>query len=72
MTVADCDDGSYGVNCAETCGHCAGSETCHKETGACSGGCQQWYVTLDTDGHNTCKGHIGNYTIYLVTLFLSH
>ncbi|KAI0209895.1 hypothetical protein LSAT2_005329, partial [Lamellibrachia satsuma] len=53
-----CDAGSYGINCAESCGHCAGSDPCNKQTGSCSGGCQQWYVSLDTDGPNTCKAHI--------------
>ncbi|KAI0221423.1 hypothetical protein LSAT2_027240 [Lamellibrachia satsuma] len=49
----DCDAGTYGINCAESCGHCAaGSASCDRVTGACSGGCQQWY------GPNTCKAEI--------------
>ena len=52
--VSECDEGSYGVNCAETCGHCSG--LCDRVDGDCEGGCQQWY------GLSRCKTEIGKYS----------
>ncbi|XP_019618486.1 PREDICTED: uncharacterized protein LOC109465569 [Branchiostoma belcheri] len=40
MTCQDaCPDGTYGASCTQNC-HClSGNSACHKETGACAGGC---------------------------------
>ncbi|XP_019614346.1 PREDICTED: angiopoietin-1 receptor-like [Branchiostoma belcheri] len=40
MTCQDaCPDGTYGASCTQNC-HClSGNSACHKETGACTGGC---------------------------------
>ena len=49
----DCDNGTYGVNCNETCGHCLGQSTCIVSNGSCLGGCERWW------GDPVCKTHIG-------------
>ena len=60
--VSDCNEGSYGVNCAETCGHCSG--LCDGVDGGCAGGCEQWY------GLSQCKEEIGKFAILLGVLIV--
>lgn len=39
----ECSAGSYGVNCASTCGQCLNEKVCNHETGSCDQGCQPGY-----------------------------
>lgn len=39
----ECSAGSYGVNCASTCGQCLNEKVCNHETGSCDEGCQTGY-----------------------------
>ncbi|KAI0233427.1 hypothetical protein LSAT2_016312 [Lamellibrachia satsuma] len=51
--VRDCDDGNYGINCNESCGHCKEQSKCSITNENCPSGCEPWYI-LDT-----CKNYIG-------------
>ena len=53
---ADCDDGNYGINCNESCGHCKKQSKCSITDGNCPSGCEPWYILDD------CKTYIGMYT----------
>ncbi len=49
---SDCASGLYGKNCASQCGKCAGTpqgtisinSNCDPISGACPGGCEDWYI----------------------------
>lgn len=45
----ECDNGSYGLNCSETCGNCLKDTICHHVNGTCLEGCAAGYKT------QTCK-----------------
>ncbi|CAH1242707.1 ANGPT2 [Branchiostoma lanceolatum] len=57
----ECPDGLYGAGCTQTC-HCAnGPAACNKKTGACTGGCQDFWTG------NSC--HIRTATVSYEDLF---
>lgn len=39
-----CDDGTFGTNCSNVCGHCNKGQACDKETGVCPNGCDSGYI----------------------------
>ena len=47
--VLECDDGDYGINCNETCGHCSEASQCHHITGVCSDTCKPGYQGIMCD-----------------------
>ncbi|KAI0239537.1 hypothetical protein LSAT2_009729 [Lamellibrachia satsuma] len=49
-----CDDGNYGVNCNESCGHCKKHSKCSITNGSCSKGCENWYIS------DVCKTYIAS------------
>lgn len=55
-SIPACDDGFYGVNCVEQCGHCSDIR-CDAVTGLCSGSCSPGWLGED------CKR--GNSTYFL-------
>ena len=56
LSVTECDDSFYGINCLEKCGQCRDtSPVCNKATGSCSDGCKPGYKPL------TCKDGMLNY-----------
>lgn len=40
----ECDRGSYGANCNETCGHCRYENPCFNVNGTCVNGCDAGYT----------------------------
>ena len=46
---SECDDGDYGINCNETCGHCSEASQCHHITGVCSDTCKPGYQGIMCD-----------------------
>ena len=42
--VQECDKGSYGIGCNETCGHCRDFNQCSKVNGSCLTGCDAGYA----------------------------
>ena len=49
-----CSSGTYGYNCAESCGHCFGRSACDPVYGRCSNGCDPGWQPPNC---NTCKQH---------------
>ncbi len=43
VSNSDCLDGTYGVNCTDTCGRCQ-DVYCNKANGLCPQGCQLWWA----------------------------
>lgn len=41
--VGECEIGSYGVDCSETCGHCLDVRQCSNSNGRCRNGCDAGY-----------------------------
>lgn len=41
--LAECDHGTFGIHCAETCGECVGEEPCDPVNGTCLKGCGPGY-----------------------------
>lgn len=41
--ISACDEGSYGGDCNETCGHCLDVKQCSKINGTCLTGCDTDY-----------------------------
>ena len=39
-----CENGTYGYDCNNTCGHCTDKETCSHTNGTCLVGCDPGYV----------------------------
>lgn len=39
FNIEECDRGSYGVECNETCGHCCDVSQCSNVNGTCLTGC---------------------------------
>lgn len=44
MFIAECCDGTYGMECSESCGMCADRVACDKATGVCPSGCEDGFV----------------------------
>lgn len=42
-TLADCEIGTYGVDCKESCGHCRDLTKCSYTNGTCFTGCIAGY-----------------------------
>jgi hypothetical protein len=40
----DCENGWYGPECKQTCGHCYNDEVCDKVNGACASGCASGWI----------------------------
>ena len=56
--VPDCQAGTYGINCADSCSqYCRLPDQCDRVTGSCSGDCHQWY------GLDTCMAEISKYIV---------
>ena len=49
MMFAECQDGTWGLECAETCGHCVTWHPCNKENGACQVGCEPGWTGVNCD-----------------------
>ena len=46
-----CDNGRFGMECSEFCGHCNANAQCHHITGLCTTGCSPGFNgTLCKDG----------------------
>ena len=43
LFVTECDDGTYGLNCAQKCGVCRNFVPCNKTDGICQGGCEDGF-----------------------------
>lgn len=41
--LAECDHGTFGVHCTDTCGECVGEEPCDPVNGTCLKGCGPGY-----------------------------
>ena len=56
ITFSECDDGDYGVDCNEMCGHCLQASDCHHITGECSNICKPGYqgIMCDTGNNKKC------------------
>ena len=55
-SVAVCPAGTYGAECALSCGHCHSNQNCHHVTGACPSQCAAGY----TNPKNSChEGKLG-------------
>lgn len=39
----ECDGGTFGLGCINTCGKCAHDEQCHHINGSCMNGCDPGY-----------------------------
>ena len=46
MYVLACENGTFGEDCSEKCGHCAPIGHCHHINGTCYGGCTSGYKGL--------------------------
>lgn len=45
ILITECDNGTYGYNCANNCsGHCLNKTPCNKQTGHCDRGCKPGYT----------------------------
>lgn len=45
--LADCNGGTYGLNCNYSCGHCLDNNQCHYINGSCFNGCDSGYKGVD-------------------------
>nr|XP_034322173.1 scavenger receptor class F member 1-like [Crassostrea gigas] len=45
--LADCNGGTYGLNCNYSCGHCLDNKQCHYINGSCFNGCDSGYKGID-------------------------
>ena len=43
MCLSECDLGTYGDNCNETCGNCLDPTECHHSNGTCLSGCNDGF-----------------------------
>ena len=43
-TLLGCENGTYGENCNNMCGHCIDGEFCDHTNGSCLNGCNPGYV----------------------------
>ena len=43
MCLSECDLGTYGDKCNETCGNCEDLSECHHGNGTCLTGCKAGY-----------------------------
>ena len=43
MVMSECPDGSFGLDCARTCGNCKDNGICNKQDGVCPAGCTPGY-----------------------------
>ena len=51
--VQECDVGSYGFNCNNSCGNCLDNTTCEKIKGKCLNGCEPgWRGDVCLTGKN--------------------
>ncbi|KAI0222457.1 hypothetical protein LSAT2_026310 [Lamellibrachia satsuma] len=73
--VRDCDDGNYGINCNESCGHCKKQSKCSITNGNCPSGCEPWYISdacktyIVVPGfHSSVKPHVDNVTTTSATV----
>lgn len=41
---AECENGKYGLNCENNCGHCQQDTQCHNVNGSCLQGCSPGYI----------------------------
>lgn len=41
--ILACDEGTYGFDCNETCGHCHDASQCSNTNGTCLNGCDASY-----------------------------
>ncbi|XP_062610203.1 multiple epidermal growth factor-like domains protein 10 [Saccostrea cucullata] len=43
ISFIECDGGSFGLNCTQSCGNCFRKEQCHHVNGTCFNGCNKGY-----------------------------
>ena len=63
ISITECQSGTFGSNCNDTCGNCLNGTSCNRETGVCALGCADGYTG------SVCK--TGIYALSL-SLSLSH
>lgn len=51
MNLTECENGQYGQDCKNVCGHCADQLQCHHVNGVCLKGCNPGYT-----GNNCTQG----------------
>nr|XP_022312100.1 uncharacterized protein LOC111117327 isoform X1 [Crassostrea virginica] len=54
-----CTPGTYGLNCAESCGHCLGTSECDPIDGRCINGCEPGWQTTDKCDNKCTPGTYG-------------
>lgn len=42
--LLECEPGTFGIDCALTCGRCSGNGSCDHETGYCTNGCRDGWL----------------------------
>lgn len=52
LDLTECDRGSFGKDCASSCGRCMDNETCHHVNGSCINGCETGFQGLDCKRSN--------------------
>ena len=40
LLFLECDQGTFGWNCSQICGHCSKKNDCNKVNGSCPAGCE--------------------------------
>lgn len=64
--VIECDDGTYGYNCVNTCSvHCVNDSHCNKQTGNCDRGCNPGYTYSDCEKGGFIDKHIAKIHILM-------
>lgn len=70
-----CSSGTYGYNCAESCGHCLGTSACDPVDGRCANGCEPGWQTTDkcdkSEQHTTYFLYLNLYT-GKISLYAEH
>lgn len=52
LMETECDNGTFGQDCLESCGRCVGEKQCHHTNGTCLNGCNVGYQGLNcTEGN---------------------
>ena len=58
IVILACENGTYGYDCNNTCGHCTDKESCFHTNGTCRFGCNPGYIgELCKTGKFSCIVH---------------